>query len=78
MNYDSIRQMDTCITRGDERFFDERSKMKSSGVHESCLRAFHILSKTKELLDLGTPASVVRELIDMMETPLPMAEESKK
>lgn len=41
----------------------------SAGVHESCLRAFHILRKAQELLALGTPPGVVLDLISEMESP---------
>lgn len=39
----------------------------SKGVHESCLRSFHILHEVKRLLVLGTPGEVVSELIKEME-----------
>jgi len=38
-----------------------------SGWHESLLRSYQILTKVKDLLDKGTPSSVVRELITEME-----------
>lgn len=40
-------------------------------IHESVFRSYQILEKVKELMDLGTPSAVVRELIDEMERPLP-------
>ncbi len=41
----------------------------ASGVHESCLRAYHILRKAQELLSLGTPSGVVLDLIAEMDIP---------
>lgn len=38
------------------------------GYHESVLRAFNILSKVKSLLELGTPSSVILEVIAVMES----------
>lgn len=37
------------------------------GVHESTTRAYHILEKTKWLLQEGTPPQVVLEFIEEME-----------
>jgi hypothetical protein len=42
----------------------------ATGVHESCLRSYHILIKAKELLALGTPPGVVLDLIEEMEAPV--------
>ncbi|MBW1983953.1 MAG: hypothetical protein JRI53_04475 [Deltaproteobacteria bacterium] len=50
------------------------SKIQSMKLHESLLRSYHILDKVKRLLANGTPAGVVVDLIEMMETPLPEAE----
>lgn len=38
-----------------------------SGVHESTLRAYHILDRTKDYLRRGVPPEVVLELIREME-----------
>lgn len=35
-----------------------------TGVHESCLRAYQILAKTRDYLERGVPADVLLELID--------------
>ena len=43
----------------------------TTGVHESCMRAYHILRKAQELLALGTPSGVVLDLITEMETDTP-------
>ena len=40
---------------------------KEARCHESLLRAYQILDKTKEWLRLGTPASVVLEMIEEIE-----------
>lgn len=37
-------------------------------VHESVLRSFQVVQKTKELLERGTPAPVLLELIEDMMT----------
>ena len=37
------------------------------GVHESTLRAYQILRKTKDYLKRGVPADVILELIEEME-----------
>lgn len=55
-----INRMPTCI---------ETIPAGSSGVHESSLRAYHILRKAQELLALGTPSGVVLDLIAEMEAP---------
>ena len=39
-------------------------------IHESVFRSYKILEKVKELMDLGTPVIVVRELIEEMERPI--------
>lgn len=41
------------------------------GVHESVLRAYQIVVKVKELLAAGTPAPVVLELVEDMESAKP-------
>ena len=40
----------------------------ASGYHESLLRAWNILRKVKELLDIDTPSSVILEMIAVMES----------
>lgn len=63
MNLIDINVLPTCVTeipRG------------STGVHESTLRAYHILQKAKELLSLGTPSGVVLDLISEMEALRPV------
>ena len=44
------------------------TKVSGNGMHESLLRSFQILEKTKELLVKGTPTKVVLMLIEEMET----------
>lgn len=58
MRCSDIREMPTCI--------DDIPPL-SKGVHESVLRAFHILEKTKEWLEKGVPDIVILELIADME-----------
>ena len=41
--------------------------MGCRGVHESMLRAWHVVRKVEDLLRRGTPADVVLELIAEME-----------
>ncbi|HHT9145634.1 MAG TPA: hypothetical protein ACFYD4_08140 [Candidatus Wunengus sp. YC61] len=53
-----IRQLPTCIDSIPER---------SNGIHESVLRSYNILEKTKAYLKEGVPPKVVLELIDEME-----------
>lgn len=60
-SYDLIRCMPTAVEKVPEGCI---------GVHESMLRSYAILQKVKELLDVGTPGSVIRELILMMECKL--------
>lgn len=40
----------------------------ASGYHESVLRAYQIVRKVKALLELGTPSSVILEMIAVMES----------
>jgi hypothetical protein len=42
-----------------------------SNVHESVYRSYHIVQKVKELLQVGTPATVILELIQTMEDAVP-------
>lgn len=60
MRMTKIHQMPTCI---------DEIPAGTKGIHESCLRAYQILEKTKELLSLGTPAGVVLDFISDMEAP---------
>jgi hypothetical protein len=60
MDYEQIRQMPTVLTE---------IPGGSRGVHESCLRAYHILAKVKWLLENKTHSDVVLELIALMEKP---------
>lgn len=46
----------------------------SSGMHESCLRAYQILGKVKWLLEKKTDPEVITELIRLMETMKPQRE----
>jgi hypothetical protein len=41
------------------------------GVHESVLRSHSILKEAKRLLEAGTPAGVVLDVINMLEKDLP-------
>ncbi len=55
MSLGDIRRMPTSITE---------IPLGSSGVHESCLRSFHILNKVIDLLMKGTPAEVILEIVE--------------
>lgn len=63
MNYREIMEMPTSLLRA-----QIEANPHSSGWHESCLRAYQILAKVKWLLEKGTDAEVVRELISLMES----------
>jgi hypothetical protein len=41
----------------------------STGVSESCLRAWHLVAKVKDYLRRGVPADVLLEFIDEAEEP---------
>ena len=58
MRCSDIREMPTCI---------DPIPINAKGAHESVLRAFHILEKTKEWLKKGVPDIVILELIADME-----------
>lgn len=59
-----VRDFPTSVTSAEmERYLGEGC----TGVHESTLRAYHILTEVKRYLELGTPASVVLEIIEEME-----------
>ncbi len=68
MTYDAIREMPTSLKAEQWRTGNLRT---SSGVHESCLRSYHVLGKVKELLDLGAHPSIIKELVHLMESELP-------
>src|SRR5579859_4020069 len=64
--------------RGENMTYDEIAKLPtvidkipdgSRGVHESCTRAYQILTKVKWLLEKRTHPDVITELISLMETP---------
>ncbi len=38
------------------------------GFHESLLRSYHVAAKVRALLKLGTPAEVILEIMDLMES----------
>jgi hypothetical protein len=40
----------------------------TNGAHESLMRSFHILARVKDLLALKTPAEVILEMIEIMES----------
>jgi hypothetical protein len=65
VSYDEIRQMPTTIKAEQWRTGDLRT---ASGVHESALRAYHIVAKVKWLLELKTDPQVVLELLRVMES----------
>ena len=58
MTLNEVRNFPTTIDTGPN----------SGRVHESVLRSFQIVKKTKELLERGTPAPVLLELIEDMMT----------
>ena len=58
-DYLEIRKMETCI---------DVIPSGCKGVHESVLRAYQILRKTKELCKKGVPTDVILELIELMES----------
>jgi hypothetical protein len=51
--------------------------MTLSGWHESVLRAYNILRKTKALLSKGVPPDVVLELIELMESDITAQNQGK-
>ena len=68
MTFDEIRAMPTSVTT---------IPAGASGVHESCLRSFHIVEKVTEIIHeemhTGTvfPRAVLLDLIAMLRTDLP-------
>ena len=58
MRITEIQKMPTCINV---------IPQGATSVHESCLRAFNILNKVKDLLNKKVPSDVVLELINEME-----------
>ena len=45
----------------------KETPLGGGGIHESVLRGYQILEKTKYLLSEGVPAKIVLELIEEME-----------
>lgn len=58
----ALREFPTSLTRQEAEAALERSG-SLTGWHESLLRSFQVLQKTKHLLAIGTPAEVVLEII---------------
>ena len=58
-NIFSIAQMPTSIIK---------IPLGSKGVHESCLRSYHIVQLAKWMLKLNVPAEVVLEIIEQVES----------
>lgn len=73
MDYRQIIEMPTSLGRT-----EINANPNSSGFHESCLRAYHILAKVKWLLDKKTDAEVIRELICLMESTHELAGAAQK
>lgn len=66
MTFDEIRKYPTIVTE---------IPIGSNGVHESCLRSWHILEKVREMIsDSATSRDMMLELIGMMKTELPKRE----
>ena len=59
MEIKSISEMPTCV---------DSIPVGSKGVHESTLRAYQILERTKDFLKRGVPQDIVLELIEEMES----------
>jgi hypothetical protein len=70
-NIDDVRKMPTSIERDAMRGY--LATEQCSGVHESVLRAYQILSQVKIMLEAETPPDLVLDLILLMESPLPEA-----
>lgn len=64
MNITNISRIQTTISRAS---IEEALRIGSSGLHESLCRSYHIVEKVKELLQIGTPPTVVLEMIELME-----------
>jgi hypothetical protein len=58
MKFTEIQSLNTCVTA---------IPQGCTGVHESTLRAYQILQRTKDFLRRGVPADVLLELIAEME-----------
>jgi hypothetical protein len=63
MTYDEIRAMPVVVS-------DDTPNCHR--WHESVLRGYQILQKVKWLLESGASSAVIMELIELMETPLPL------
>lgn len=64
MKLAEIRAQDTSLERED-------LTIGATSWHESLLRSYHIVAKVKELLERGTPADVVIEIIeDLQDAPI--------
>lgn len=64
MTYEEVRKFKTTVGREDAQAAFGAGCV---GIHESTLRAFHILAKVKWLLEKNTAPDVVLELIAFME-----------
>lgn len=63
MTFDEIRKVPTTVTE---------VPAGARGVHESCLRSWHILEKVRELVsDSAVSRDLLLDLIQMMKTDLP-------
>jgi len=64
----SIREIANMPTTLRNEMLREEMEHGTRGFHESLLRSYHIAKKVRALLVLGTPAEVILEMMDLMES----------
>ena|ERR1700685_3182589 len=57
----TIANLPTCLKPGD---LDKRA----AGYHESLMRSYHIVAKLKTLIELGTPHTVILEILALLQS----------
>jgi len=63
-----INKMDRKITKDSAKeIFGDKWEKNCTGIHESTLRAYHILGRVKYLLEKKCPSDVILEFIEEME-----------
>ena len=62
MTWNELASLDTCISK--EKGLAILNSSKCTGIHESVLKSFQVLSKVEEYLKMKVPHSVILEMLE--------------